>query len=196
MNMCSFILPCQNHILFQTKKAKSITLFQTKTAPKSYPLERHISILSLYIGVPHLPCDAYGFAIQKLLAPHKTSYCTQMLYLNATDLELGSSTYSPFLFSVSGIHKIETVLHHISKHFKAHQLDIVSISKSNKKSFTLDFGQWCYQFISQTLVFRNFAFHQRYRRQILVLGARNVHDFKRVNSIIFNPPNLQGYDMH
>ena len=36
--MCGLILPCQNHTLFQTKRAKSITLFQTKTAPKPYPL--------------------------------------------------------------------------------------------------------------------------------------------------------------
>ena len=30
--------------LFQSKKAKSITLFQTKTAPKPYPLWRHTPI--------------------------------------------------------------------------------------------------------------------------------------------------------
>ena len=44
MNMCGLILSCQNHTLFQTKKAKSITLFQTITAPKPYPLGRHIPI--------------------------------------------------------------------------------------------------------------------------------------------------------
>ena len=45
MNMCGLILPCQNRTLFQTKKAKSITLSQTKTAPKPYPLGRHIPML-------------------------------------------------------------------------------------------------------------------------------------------------------
>ena len=45
MNMCGLIFPCQNHTLFQTKKAKSITLSQTKTAPKPYPLGRHIPML-------------------------------------------------------------------------------------------------------------------------------------------------------
>ena len=35
--MCGVILPCQNHTLSQTKKAKSITLFQIKTVPKPIP---------------------------------------------------------------------------------------------------------------------------------------------------------------
>ena len=38
MNMCGLILLCQNHTLFQTKQAKSITLFQTKTVPKFHTL--------------------------------------------------------------------------------------------------------------------------------------------------------------
>ena len=48
MNMCGLILPYQNHTLFQTKKAKSITLFQTKTAPKPYPLE----LIYIYRSTP------------------------------------------------------------------------------------------------------------------------------------------------
>ena len=55
MNMCGRILPCQNHTLFQTKKAKSITLFQTKTAPKPYPLGQAAHTHSFYIGVPPSP---------------------------------------------------------------------------------------------------------------------------------------------
>ena len=42
MNMCGVILPCQNHTLFQTKKAKSIALFQSETALKPFPLGWHI----------------------------------------------------------------------------------------------------------------------------------------------------------
>ena len=37
MNMCGLILSCQNHTLFQTKKAKSITPFQNKNSSKTIP---------------------------------------------------------------------------------------------------------------------------------------------------------------
>ena len=51
MSMCGLILvPVKDHTLFQTKKAKSITLFQTKTVPKTIPF-------SLYIGSPLPHCE-------------------------------------------------------------------------------------------------------------------------------------------
>ena len=37
-------LECTNHTLFQTKMVEIDTLFQTKTAKKTYPLARHIPI--------------------------------------------------------------------------------------------------------------------------------------------------------
>ena len=55
MNLCGLIPPCQNHTLFQTKKAKSITLFQTKTAPQPYPFGWHIPIQFICRSNPHPP---------------------------------------------------------------------------------------------------------------------------------------------
>ena len=46
-------LECTNHTLFQTKMVEIDTLFQTKTAKKTYPLARHTYIYSLYKGLPH-----------------------------------------------------------------------------------------------------------------------------------------------
>ena len=54
MNKCGLILPCQNHTLFQTKKAKSITLFLTKNSPQTIPFRAaHTHIAKrVYTGVP------------------------------------------------------------------------------------------------------------------------------------------------
>ena len=60
MNMCGcHTSRSQNHTLFQTEKAKSITLFQIKTAPKPYTY-------SLYIGVPPT-VDLWVIGIKKSL---------------------------------------------------------------------------------------------------------------------------------
>ena len=37
-------LECTNHTLFQTRMVEIDTLFQTKTAKKTYPLARHMPI--------------------------------------------------------------------------------------------------------------------------------------------------------
>ena len=64
MNMCGLILPCQNHT---TKKAKSITLFQTTVTAPFRAAHTHIPY-SLYIGVPpppiHTPRPLYYYRQQ------------------------------------------------------------------------------------------------------------------------------------
>ena len=70
MNMCGVILPCQYYTLFQTKKAKSITLFQTKTAPEPYPLGRHIPIQLIYECIP-LPGSTSLMVSQSIMAAGK-----------------------------------------------------------------------------------------------------------------------------
>ena len=67
-------VPCQNHNLFQTKKAKTIPYFRLKQL-ENHTLKCGTYPYSLYIGVPPPPVNLAKIAIFKMIACFAILWC-------------------------------------------------------------------------------------------------------------------------